>query len=257
MLHGRFELEQEVLVLRGILCLTVAPHLDAVELALRPFATRHDDVLTPRLGGFLNAHPQLEINLQSFAGLIDFQRDTGVDAALRIGQGTWPGLVSEHVFDEWVAPVASPELVARFGGLPTVDELSQWPLLGDPDRGDLRNAWFARFGGQPPERYVAYFDDSEALHRGAAAGVGLALGKLTRARLLLESGQLVQLSPARLRTDYAHYLVYPPRSADHAGLQTFRAWLVDHSSEYATRQPQMDAPAKTRKMAEPVRGKRK
>jgi len=226
----------------------VAGHFDALEQALQPFAARHDDVLTlsvtpsmasawlvPRLAGFLAAHPQVEINLQSESAMVDFQRDTAIDAALRIGQGKWPGLAAEHLFDEWVAPVASPALVERMGGLPAAEDLHRWPLLGDPDRDDLWNDWFARFGGVPPNRFIASFDDSEALHRGAAAGVGVALGKLTRVRLLLESGQLLLLTPhQRLQTDYAHYLVYPPRSAEHLGLQAFRQWLHAQARDYAT-----------------------
>lgn len=224
----------------------VATHFDALEQALQPYAARHDDVLTlsvtpsmasawlvPRLAGFLSAHPQVEINLQSESSMVDFQRDVGIDAALRIGRGHWPGLAAEHLFDEWVAPVASPALVERMGGLPRPDELHRWPLLGDPDRDDLWNEWFDRFGGQPPTRFVASFDDSEALHRGAAAGVGVALGKLTRVRLLLESGHLVQLTPQRLQTDYAHYLVYPPRSSSHLGLNAFRDWLHAQARDYA------------------------
>ena len=225
----------------------VAGHFDALEQALQPFAARHDDVLTlsvtpsmasawlvPRLAGFLAAHPQVEINLQSESAMVDFQRDGAIDAALRIGQGKWPGVAAEHLFDEWVAPVASPALVERMGGLPEAEDLHRWPLLGDPDRDDLWNDWFARFGGVAPNRFVASFDDSEALHRGAAAGVGVALGKLTRVRLLLKSGQLLLLTPhQRLQTDYAHYLVYPPRSAEHLGLQAFRQWLHAQARDYA------------------------
>jgi LysR family transcriptional regulator, glycine cleavage system transcriptional activator len=222
----------------------IAPPFQAIELALRPYCPRRDDVLTlsltpsmasawlvPRLSGFLAAHPQIEISLQSSATLVDFQRDTNIDAALRIGQGQWPGVTSEHLFDEWVTPVASPELAARHGPF-RMEDLARWPLLGDPDRDDLWNVWFARFGGSPPARYTAYFDDSEALHRGAAAGVGVALGKLTRIRLLLESGQLVRLTPEQLQTDYGHYLVYPERSRDHAGLRAFREWLLVQAQEY-------------------------
>lgn len=225
----------------------VAGHFDALEQALQPFGARHDDVLTlsvtpsmasawlvPRLAGFLAAQPQVEINLQSESAMVDFQRDTAIDAALRIGQGAWPGVTAEHLFDEWVAPVASPALVERMGGLPAPEALHRWPLLGDPDRDDLWNVWFARFGGAAPTRFIASFDDSEALHRGAAAGVGVALGKLTRVRLLLESGQLLLLTPhQRLQTDYAHYLVFPPRSADHLGLQAFRQWLHAQARDYA------------------------
>jgi LysR family glycine cleavage system transcriptional activator len=119
--------------------------------------------------------------------------------------------------------VASPALVERMGGIRT--PLQEWPLLGDPDPDSQWRSWFLRHGGEEPARYVATFDDSETLHRAAVEGVGVALGRLTRLRLLLDSGQLVPLSDARLKANYAHYLVYPPRSREHAGVQAFRDWL--------------------------------
>ncbi|HZH42855.1 MAG TPA: LysR family transcriptional regulator, partial [Lysobacter sp.] len=117
----------------------IAPHLDALEHALRPFSPRRDEVLTisllasmasawlvPRLGGFLAQHPQIEVNLLSSAALVDFDRETGVDGALRSGRGRWPGLVVEHLFEETLAPVASPALVERMGGMPaTLAELGR------------------------------------------------------------------------------------------------------------------------------------
>lgn len=222
----------------------VAPHLDAIEAALQPFSTRSGDVLTlsvtpsmasawlvPRLGTFLASHPRVEINLLSSGVLVDFARATDVDAALRIGKGQWPGVVSEPLFDEWVAPVASPALIARMGGL-SPDRLEHWPLLGDPKHDDHWGEWFARFGGHPPERFAANFDDSEALHRAAVAGVGVALGRLTRVRLLLESGQLQRLGDKCLKTEYAHFLVYPPRSQAHSGLIAFRRWLHEEARRY-------------------------
>lgn len=221
----------------------IGPHMDAIELALRPFAARRDDVLTlslvpsmssawlvPRLGTFLARHPQIEINLQSSVELVDFARDHDVDAALRSGSGHWPGLIAEHLFDEALVPVASPALIKRLGK-PTLQELGRWPLLGDP--GGHWERWFTHFGTNRPSRYVANFDDSEALHRAAVEGVGIALARMTRALPLVENKLLVTLTGKWLRTDYAHYLVYPPRSADHAGLQSFRAWLLEAAREYA------------------------
>lgn len=229
----------------------IAPHLDAITDALQPFAARRENVLSvsvtptmasawlvPRLGGFLAAHPQVEINLRSSAALVDFVRDTDVDAALRIGQGKWPGVHAEHLFDEWLAPVASPALIERMGGRIDAVPLQQWPLLGDPDPDTQWRNWFKRHGGSEPARYVASFDDSETLHRAALEGVGVALGRLTRLRLLLDSGQLVQLSQARLKTNYAHYLVYPARSQEHAGVQAFRDWLRGEAAEHERRMEQ-------------------
>ncbi|WP_226467371.1 LysR substrate-binding domain-containing protein [Luteimonas panaciterrae] len=220
----------------------IAPHLDAIAQAVQPFAARRDDILTvsatpsmssnwlvPRLTSFLAAHPKIEINLLSSEAVVDFVSNDSIDAALRIGLGQWPGVTAEHLFDEWLVPMASPALVERMGGI-NARPLEEWPLLGDPD--GQWNRWFAQTEGTPPTRFVAVFDDSESHHRAALDGVGVALGRLTRARLLLESGQLVRLSSQRLKTRYAHYLVYPPRSAEHRGFLSFRDWLRAQASEH-------------------------
>jgi LysR family glycine cleavage system transcriptional activator len=120
-------------------------------------------------------------------------------------------------------------------------------LLGDP--GGRWSEWFARFGGAPPKRYVAGFDDTETLQRAATAGMGVALARLTLTRPLIDAGLLVTLSPHRLKSDYAHYLVYPARSNDHAGLVAFRDWLQVQARAYASALA-ADAPApKPRKRA--------
>lgn len=220
----------------------IGPHLDAISEALQPFAARRGNVLTisatpsmasawlvPRLGGFLAEHPALELNLQSSVRLADFSSADSPDVALRIGRGNWPGVTAEHLFDEWMVPMASPALVERMhaqGDPP----LSQWPLLGDPDGEWMR--WFAFAGMDPPAQYVAVLDDSEAHHRAALAGVGVALGRITRTRLLLDAGQLVPLSPLRLKAEYAHYLVHPPRSETLHAFVAFREWLRLQAAEH-------------------------
>ena len=220
----------------------VAAHLDAIEQALRPYQVRRDDVLAltlmpsfanswlvPRLPRFLAAHPRIEINLQSSIAAVDFARDTTLDAGLRYGPGHWPGLVATHLFDDWIVPTASPSLLKRLG-MPTLQTLGDFPLLGAP--GGRWSEWFAQFGGTLPARFVAHFDDTEALHRAAAEGLGIALGRLTMARPMVEAGLLQPLFAQRLKSDYAHYLVHPERSSRHAGLMAFRDWLLAEARQY-------------------------
>ncbi len=221
---------------------SVAGHLDEIEHALRPFRARRDDVLTitlmpsfasswlvPRLPRFLAAHPQLEIHLQSTIAVVDFARDTGVDAGLRYGPGQWPGLHAVPLFDDWLTPSASPELIARLGR-PTLQTLDQFPLLGAP--GGRWSDWFAHYGGTAPKRFVANFDDSETLHRAAAEGLGIALGRMSLIRPMVEAGRLLPLFDERLKAEFAHYLVYPPRSEQHSGLQALRDWLLQEARDY-------------------------
>ena len=101
------------------------------------------------------------------------------------------------------------------------------PLLGDP--ANRWKDWFEHFGGQPPARYVAQFDDTETLHQAAAQGVGVALARWTLAEPLVKAGRLVTLTKKRLQADFAHYLVYPERSLGHPGFRKVRAWLLEQA----------------------------
>lgn len=217
----------------------VSGPIDALEHALRRIGSASGNQLTlslipsmatawlvPRLPEFLARHPELALSLQSTTHVVDFEREP-VDAALRLGSGHWPGVVSELLFDEWIMPVASPAFIARHG-TPDLADIGSLPLLGDA--ANRWKQWFATFGGQAPAQYVASFDDTEALHQAAAQGLGVALGRRTLAQPLIDGGRLVVLTKERLKPDFAHYLVYPQRSLEHAGFVAMRAWLLDQAA---------------------------
>ncbi len=218
----------------------VAPHLDAIDSALRPLRTRRDNVLSlsampsmatgwlmPRLPRFVARHPDLELNLDSSIDVVDFA-DCRFDAALRYGPGQWDGVTSELLFEEWLTPVASPALLAG-RKRPRLDDLAEWPLLCPEDPWPH---WFEKFGGTAPKRFVASFSDSETRQRAAVEGIGIALGRMTMVRPLIESGMLVALFPERLRARYAHYLVYPQRAREHASFRAFREWLLEEAATF-------------------------
>jgi LysR family glycine cleavage system transcriptional activator len=221
---------------------SIGHHFEGIDRAMSGYRCRREESLTlstipgvmsnwlvPRLARLVAAHPELELNLQSGAELVDFDRDP-VDAAIRYGRGTWPGLTSERLFGEWIAPVAAPALFERMRDSDPAD-LSQWPLLGDP--GDRWRDWFAATGGEPPRRYVAQFDNTDALQRGALEGMGVALGRMVTARPLVEAGLLQVLGARYQQIPEAYFLVYPERSRDHASLRIFREWLLCEAGKYA------------------------
>ena len=220
-----------------------APHIDGIERVFARLRERNADALTisalplfstswllPRLPAFMAQHPRLELNLQTTVDLVDFEREPTVDAALRLGAGHWPGLTAEHLFDEWIAPMASPKLIESglAAGMrkPKAHEMGDWPLIGESDDDNKRwRRWFAEFGGALPKRWVASFTEAELLHRAAAEGLGIVLGRMVLAKPLLDNGSLVLLTKERLPAGYSNYLVYPQRSASHAPLLAFRDWL--------------------------------
>jgi len=223
----------------------VSAPLDAIGLALRRATPRNDRSITlslipsmatawlvPRLPAFLAAHPDLGLSLQSSTHVVDFEREP-VDMALRLGGGRWPGVHAELLFNEWIAPVASPALLQKHRDVPAAQRLTKLPLLGDP--ADRWKEWFAHAGGRPPAQHVAHFDDTETLHQAAAEGVGVALARLTLAEPLLRAGRLVLLGRRRLPAGFGHYLVYPERSLSHPAFATVRAWILEQAAATATR----------------------
>ena len=227
----------------------VGEHFDGIERALSRLRTPVDHALrisaspgimsswlVPRLPRLVAAHPELELNLQSGSALVDFEREP-VDAALRYGRGEWAGLHSERLFGEWIAPVAAPELVARMAGA-DANDLSRWPLLGDPNPANRWRDWFARYGGELPHRYVAHFDSFEAQRHAALEGLGVAMGRMVMSKSLIDAGRLVVLGERYLPVLDAYWLVYPARSREHRGLQVFREWLLEEAAAYCRQMPQ-------------------
>ena len=237
-----------------------APHIDAIERVFARGRERNADALTisalpsfssswlmPRLPAFMAQHPALEFNLQTSVALVDFEREN-IDAALRLGAGQWPGLTAEPLFEEWIVPMASPKLLGR-RRKPLPHELASWPLLGESDDDNKRwRRWFVQFGGAPPQRYVASFTDAELLHKAAAEGLGVALGRLVLAKPLIDNGSLVVLTAERMPAGYSHYLVYPQRSANHAPLLAFRAWLHPEIRRYVSTETDRVCKSGKRKM---------
>jgi LysR family transcriptional regulator, glycine cleavage system transcriptional activator len=228
----------------------VGEHFDGIEHALAAYRTRHHDALTlsaspgimsswlvPRLPRLVAAHPELELSLQSGSTLVNFEREP-VDVALRYGRGEWAGLHSERLFGEWIAPVAAPALVARMGDTDPCD-LSRWPLLGEPTPSTRWNDWFNRYGGTRPKRYVAQFDSLDALRHAALEGLGVALGRMVTSKSLIDAGRLQVLGGDYLPVTEAYWLVYPPRSLEHRGLQAFRDWLLTEADDYCRQLPGM------------------
>jgi len=219
----------------------VGDHFDGIDHALLRYRERRHDSLTlsassgimsswlvPRLPKLVAVRPELELNLQSSSTLVNFEREP-VDVALRYGRGQWEGLRSERLFGEWLAPVATPELLARMAGTDPHD-LAAWPLLGDP--GNRWRDWFTHFEGTPPKRYVAHFDSTDALRHAALEGLGVALGRMVTSKSLIDAGRLCVLGERYLPVQEAYWLVYPPRSQEHRGLQVFREWLLGEAAEY-------------------------
>lgn len=189
--------------------------------ALPSFAARW---LSPRLGHFIEQHPELEVMLQSSSHLTDFVRES-VDVGIRFGRGNYAGLASEKLMDDYYYPVASP----RFNGgkLPkSPARLARGMLLRC--EGEPWTPWFRAAGLDFPEPTGGLvFQDSSMLVRAAAEGHGIALARHVIAMTELASGELVRLFDVAVTCPHSYYLVCPPEALHKPQVQAFRRWLFD------------------------------
>lgn len=195
----------------------------SVTLATTPsFAARW---LLPRLPELERAHPRIELSIVVNQRLDDLAQ-AGIDLAIRMGAGPWPGLHGEVLMDDRLYPVMSPALWQASGRPRALEALAGLRLLHDRDAQAGWDRWRAAHGPaslalQRGPRYAS----SDLLLRAAAQGQGVALARDRLAREDVEAGALVRPFGAHeVVVDDAYWIVRPPR-APRAAVRTVLGWL--------------------------------
>ncbi|WP_119460699.1 transcriptional regulator GcvA [Rhodospirillaceae bacterium SYSU D60014] len=183
--------------------------------------------LVPRLRGFRERHPEIDVRISATEKLVDFERDD-VDLAIRYGRGNWPGLRIEPLLTEHLFPVCSPKLLEGPAPLRVPADLAHHPLLHDSDwNEDFWSRWLAVAGvdGVSPRRALS-FNYSNLMLQAAIDGLGVALSHNALAGDDLAAGRLVKPFDICLPTEFAFYLVAPESNADRPKIVAFRDWLL-------------------------------
>ena len=199
----------------------------AVTISTAPsFAARW---LLPRLPLLERAHPRIELSILVNQHAEDLQAG-GIDLAVRMGAGPWPGLHCEALMDDALYPVMSLELWKKSGRPSRPQALTSLRLLHDRDPHAGWDLWRQRFGPASLNlQRGPRFASSDLLLRAAAQGQGVALARHRLTADELAAGIVVRPFGAReLRIENAYWIVYPDRAPRHA-VTTVIAWLKDQA----------------------------
>jgi len=210
--------------------------LDGVMQELRARRDAHDTVtittlhsfvhgwLIPRLPGFVAAHPQIRLRIDTGFALTRFEQG-GPDFGIRFGPGHWPGLTSRLLLEERLFAAASP----RHPGLAdirSVADIAAQPLLADLSHFGWHD-WFRANGEQPPvDDARMVFSDSTDMLEAAAHGLGISLAREHVAAPWLADGRLVALPGTPIAGSRAYHLVFPGTRRLRAPARTFHDWLL-------------------------------
>jgi len=188
--------------------------------------------LVHRLGGFVEAHPDIDLRVSASLQHVDFARDD-FDMAIRHGDGHWPGLDVTRLCAEELFPVCSPKFLRGRNALRSPEDLKRCTLLHVDDRRNWAR-WLevAKVGSADADRGPLFNQASMAIDA-AVDGQGVALARTALAAWDLRAGRLVRPFALALPAPYAYWIVCPKPTADLPKISTFRAWLLAEAAEDA------------------------
>jgi LysR family glycine cleavage system transcriptional activator len=168
---------------------------------------------------------------------VDFDHDE-VDVAIRIGRGGFAGALAIPLFGESVAPLASPGFL-RQHGIRRAGDLARAPLLHDESMRRVGRPpgwaeWLRAAGVRGVDAGPGmHFDDGHLVLQAAAAGRGVALGRLAYALDDLDSKRLRMPFGPVLQMELQYYLLVPEARVNEPAIAGFRAWLAQEALSFA------------------------
>jgi LysR family transcriptional regulator, glycine cleavage system transcriptional activator len=185
--------------------------------------------LMARLPQFEALHPDIDLRIETSAAQVDFKK-TEVHAAIRMGAGSWSGLYSDKVMDEWLVPVCQPALLAKLGPVSDHADLKRYRLLHSST--ERWSDWL--LDGQHDESALRIsIDDSAAVVRAAEAGTGLALARWSLVADDVRLGRLAVASKKITRYVRTYYFVCPPKYRNMPKVAAFHRWLRAEAAKHA------------------------
>jgi LysR family transcriptional regulator, glycine cleavage system transcriptional activator len=198
-------------------------------LTIQTYTTLYAKWLIPRLAAFMQAHPEVEVQVKTSPEQVDFARDN-VDAAIQFGSENWGDLAADLLIRDEAEPVCSPSFLSQVANKPegSLQALLSSRLLVSEQRGDDWDEWF-RFSGLRPastrvERMT--FATYALTWQATIDGLGVSIGYIPQLRQDIEAGRLVTPFNLPMRRNKGYFLVRPKNFSPHPHLSIFRNWLL-------------------------------
>jgi LysR family transcriptional regulator, glycine cleavage system transcriptional activator len=197
--------------------------------------------LLPGLQRFRERHPGIAIEIDTSHRQVGFPVD-GVDLAIRMGRGPWPGLASTLLVDERLVPVCAPAYrnalaLGADRGTGGID-LARATLIHVTSVSEDWAAWAEAAGlGNEPGTGTGIdlagglrFDTVHLAFEAAAAGLGVAIGRRPLVDYDLMKGTLVEATGPVVESATAYWLVGAETTQGRPDIAAFKRWLVEETA---------------------------
>lgn len=192
-------------------------------------------LIIPKLPGFLQQYPGIELELSSSDRMVDVVRE-GFDCVVRVGHLKDSGLVARPLGKFTMINCASPDYLSRFGYPESLDDLASHALvhyaqnLGTRPQGfevwlDKTTQW-VKTGG------LITVNSTETYQAACVAGLGIIQVPRVGVKTQLKEGTLVEILPQYRAEPMPISLLYPHRRNLSRRVHLFMEWLTDVLKAY-------------------------
>jgi LysR family transcriptional regulator, glycine cleavage system transcriptional activator len=226
--------------------------LEDIELGAQAIAAAHKAIdirvragpsfslrwLVPRLGHFYARHSGIRLFVNAAYGAFEPARRE-FDLAIELVKGRFSGMHSEVLMDEYLVPVCSAEFLRTHEFLKGPKDIAHCNLLHDahpwvgaPEDGEWRY-WLDGVGAtRVDSNRGQFFSLSNMSIEAALTHQGIAMGRLSLVKELIEAGQLVAPFKRHIKSPTRYRLVYPKDLATRPGMQTVICWLREQAGPH-------------------------
>jgi LysR family glycine cleavage system transcriptional activator len=201
-----------------------------IRMCVPPFFA--NEVLLPRLQSFQAVMPDTDIRLSTQPSLMKVH-PAEADLSILLGSGEWEDLELHQLFARRLVIGCAPKLAAELDPA-SYASLDGQTLIIHENRPQSWENW-ARALNIPPPRAgkILRADSMSAVVQAAVQGLGLAIVSWPLARQRFESGDLVRVFDAEVRTQEYFYLAHRPGEAARPDIARLVEWII---AEFATRE---------------------
>lgn len=215
----------------------VASSRSSVDIRLRTapsFALRW---LVPRLSSLRARYPKMSLRVIGAYGHVD-PTERNFDLAVEFRQDDLPGFHSELLMEEYLLPVCSPAYLAQHKFLETPSDLSRCTLLHDGDAWEFAREdaewriWLDELGAHDVDSTQGqFFTLSDMAVEAALAHQGVALGRASLIKGLLNNGLLVAPLRGSVKSPCRYSIAYPREIADRPCIRMVMDWLREEAAK--------------------------
>jgi DNA-binding transcriptional LysR family regulator len=192
-----------------------------------PFFSRL--ILGPRLGQFLEAHPDLQVELITSDRLGDMIAD-GFDLAVRFGVPPTSSLVARKLLETRIVTVAAPAYLKRYGRPQTPQELAAHICIEFRDSETGRPFPWEFHRGRKKISVATHgrliLNEAGTLHSACLAGYGIAQMMELGAEALITSGKFINLFPDWPDERFPLFALHPSRHNPPAKTRAFLDFVI-------------------------------